>query len=131
LRGRLDEIRAAGAELVLVGSGSVRQAASYQRRYAPDCTVLTDPTLAAFRALGLKRGVVETLGPSTWLRAAGSVARGHLQGRTRGDPWQQGGLFVMARGGRLVFEQRNRDAGTRPDIERALRALRRLRAVVG
>jgi hypothetical protein len=126
LRGRLAEIRAAGGELVLVGSGSPRQAAGYRRLHAPDCTVLTDPTLEVYRALGLKRGVMATMGPSTWIGAAGSLARGHVQGKVEGDPWQQGGLFVMAPGGRLVFEQRNRDAAMRPDIDAALRALRRV-----
>jgi uncharacterized protein YjhX (UPF0386 family) len=126
LRGRLGEIKAAGGELVLIGNGSPRQAAGYQRLYAPDCTVLTDPTLEVYRALGLKRGVMATMGPSTWVRAARSLAGGHVQGELAGDAWQQGGLFVMAPGGRLVFEQRNRDAATRPDIEGALRALRKV-----
>lgn len=127
MRGRLDAIRAAGADLVLVGNGSYRQAAGFQRLHAPDCTVLTDPTLEAYRALGLKRGVVETLGPATWLGAAASLARGHRQGELEGDAWQQGGLFVMVPGGPIVFEQRNRNAATRPDIDGALRALRRHR----
>ena len=126
MRGRLEEIRAAGAELVLVGNGSPRQAAGYQRLHAPDCTVLTDPSLEAYRALGLKRGVMATMGPATWGRAARSLAGGHVQGELAGDAWQQGGLFVMAPGGRLIFEQHNRDAATRPDIEGALRALRRI-----
>ncbi len=126
MRGRLGEIQAAGGELVLVGSGSPRQAAAYRRLYAPDCRVLIDPTLDAYRALRLQRGVMATMGPSTWVRAAKSLARGHVQGEVAGDPWQQGGLFVMAPGGRLVFEQRNRDAATRPDIDAAMRALRQI-----
>ena len=72
MRGRLKEIEAAGAELVLVGNGSPRQAAGYRRLHAPDCRVLTDPSLEAYRALRLKRGVMATMGPTTWMRAARS-----------------------------------------------------------
>ncbi len=127
MRGRSPEIEALGGRLVFVGSGTPQQAAHFQRSFAPACTVLTDPGLDAYRALGLRRGVWATLGPSTWGGAVRALARGHLQSRVQGDPWQQGGLFVMLPGGRIVFEQRNRDAADRPDIEGALAALRRQR----
>ena len=131
MRGRLGEIHGAGGDLVLVGSGTPRQAARFQKLHAPECRVLIDPKLHAYRALGLKRGFMATMGPATWRRVALSVASGHLQTRQAGDLWQQGGLFVMLPGGRIVFEQRNRDAATRPDIDGALRALRRHRRGAG
>ena len=123
MRARLDDIRAAGADLAFVGSGSPRLAARFQRTHTPGCTVLTDPSLKTYAALGLKRGVTETLGPSTWGAAIRALAGGHLQTAVQGDPWQQGGTFALARGGEVVYAHRNRHAGDRPDVDAALAAL--------
>jgi hypothetical protein len=120
----VDEIRTAGGELVLVGNGSPEAAARFERDHAPGITILTDPGLAIYRELGLKRGVAATMGPRTWGAAARALARGHRQTALEGDPWQQGGLFVLAPGGHIVFGQRYDNAGDRPDIEGALRAVR-------
>lgn len=124
MRGQLDRIRAAGADLVFVGNGSVRLAARFQAAAAPGLPVYTDPDLGTYRALGMRRGVLATLGPQTWLAAARAFAGGQRQTGVEGDPWQQGGLFVLAKGGEIVYAQANRDAGERPDLDAALAALR-------
>jgi hypothetical protein len=51
--------------------------------------------------------------------------RGHVQGKLQGDPWQQGGLFAVAPGGEILFEQRNKRAGDRPKVDEALAAITR------
>ncbi len=124
LRGRLDGIRAAGADLVFIGNGSVKFAARFQERHVPDCPVYTDPALRTYRVLGMKRGIAATLGPSSLLKGIRSALRGHVQTSTQGDAWQQGGLYAVAKGGEIVFEQVNGSAGDRPDIDGALAALR-------
>ncbi len=126
--GRLDEIRRAGADLVLIGNGRPDQATAFARDEVPGVTVLTDPSLRTYRALDLRRGVLATLGPRSALAAASAFRRGHRQAATAGDAWQQGGLAVVAPGGRILFVQQNRDAGERPDVEGALAALRANRA---
>lgn len=123
MRGRQDDIRAAGAELVFLGSGSPAMAADFRERDVPGILVLTDPGLETYRRLGMRRGVAETLGPRTWGAAARAVATGHLQKPPAGDAWQQGGVVVLARGGEVVYRQANRHAGDRPDIDAALRAI--------
>ena len=127
MRGRLDEVRAAGADLVFVGCGTPAHAASFQRGHVPECSALTDPTLEAHRRLGLRRSVFAALGPKSVLAGARATLRGHPQTWRRGDPWQQGGLFAVVPGGELVFAQRNSDASDRPDLDGALTALRRWR----
>jgi alkyl-hydroperoxide reductase/thiol specific antioxidant family protein len=124
LRGRRDEIEQAGAQLVFVGNGSVAHARRFQERFVPGIPVYTDPGLQAYAGLGFKRSVGATLGPSSALAFARATFKGHRQTSVEGDAWQQGGLVVMARGGELLYVQRNRDAGARPDIDAALRALR-------
>jgi peroxiredoxin len=124
LRDRLDDIRAAGAELVLVGNGSVQFAARFQAEKAPDCAVFTDPSLEAYRELGMKRGVWATLSPAALLASVRATRRGYRQTSTEGDGWQQGGTYAVAKGGRIVYAKANRNAGDRPDLDAALAALR-------
>lgn len=125
MRARLDQIREAGAQLVLVGNGTPQQAAAFQRRYAPDVAVYTDPSLESYRALGLRRSLAATLSIGSGLAALRAHLRGNRQGRLQGDPWQQGGLCLVAAGGQLLHVQRNRDAGERPYLDAVLAALSR------
>ena len=123
MAGRLEEIRAAGAELVFIGNGTPEQAARFANREVPGCTVLTDPSRRSYTALGMRRGVLSTLAPGSALAAVGAAARGHRQTAVEGDPWQQGGLLLLGRGGEILFLQQNRDAGERPDLDGALAVL--------
>jgi alkyl-hydroperoxide reductase/thiol specific antioxidant family protein len=123
LRGRRAEIEAAGAELVFVGNGSVAHARRFREKHVPESCVYTDPDLTAYTALGFRRSVGATLGPSSAVAFARASLRGHRQTSIEGDAWQQGGLIVMAPGGELLHVQRFRDAGGRPDVQAALAAL--------
>ena len=125
MRGRAAEVRSAGAQLIFVGNGSPAFAAHFKTRDAGGVDVYTDPSLAIYRQLGMKRGVGATLSPRTWAAAARATARGHIQTGIEGDPWQQGGVVVLARGGEIVYSRPNRDAGQRPRLDAALAALRR------
>jgi alkyl-hydroperoxide reductase/thiol specific antioxidant family protein len=123
LRGRLKDIEAAGAELILVGNGSIEQALNFQRARAPEVRVFTDPTLESYKALGMRRSVAATLGLSSIVAGARATARGFIQTSTEGDGFQQGGTYAVAKGGTIVYSQPNRSAGDRPDIDAALQAL--------
>lgn len=123
MRGRQEAIDARGAELIFIGNGSVAAARSFGRLHVPGSAVYTDPSLRSYRALGMRRSLAATVGPASVLAAARSTLRGHVQGATRGDALQQGGLFTVAPGGAILYAERNRSAGDRPDIEAALGAL--------
>src|ERR1700691_2279683 len=63
---RLDEIHAAGARTLLVGNGEAAAIDGFVERHAladKPAVVLTDPTLAAFRAAGFIRSAWATFGP--------------------------------------------------------------------
>lgn len=79
--------------------------------------------MRAYRAAGLRRGVVATLNLRTVTNALRAMKQGEHQGRTQGDPWQLGGAFVILPGGRLVYEQRSDAAGDHADPEAMLAAL--------
>ena len=123
LRGRRGNVEEAGAELILIGNGSIAQALAFQRARAPEIRVFTDPTLASYKALGMTRGAGATLNPGSVLAGFRATTRGHIQSSTQGDGWQQGGLYAVAKGGTIVYSQPNRAAGDRPDLGAALKAL--------
>ncbi|HZU16351.1 MAG TPA: peroxiredoxin-like family protein [Candidatus Dormibacteraeota bacterium] len=123
VRGRLDEIRARGADLAFVGNGTPAQARAFRARYAPEVEVYTDPGRDLYRAAGLRRSVAGTLSPRSLLAGLRDTLAGHLQTSVQGDPFQLGGLLVLAPGGEVRLVQRFREAADRPDLEAALAAL--------
>jgi NAD(P)-dependent dehydrogenase (short-subunit alcohol dehydrogenase family) len=123
LRDRIDEIRARGAELVIVGNGAPNFAAAFREDYELDCPLLVDPELRAYRAAGLRRGRVEALSPRLPRNAIRALRAGSRQGAVQGDPWQLGGVFVIRRDGELAYRYVSREAGDHPPVEDILAAL--------
>ena len=123
LRDRMDDIRARGAELVIVGNGAQHFAAAFREDQALDCPLLVDPELRAYRAAGMRRGRVELLSPRLPLNALRALRSGSRQGAVEGDPWQLGGVFVIRPGGELGFRYLSREAGDHPPVDDVLRAL--------
>jgi peroxiredoxin len=123
LRGHLDAIRAAGADLVVIGSGAVHFAKAFKTERDLDFTLLADTKLKAFVAAGLKRSVLATFS----LRSAGSTARalasGERQGGVQGDALQQGGAFVILQGGDVAFAHVSKRTGDHADPQALLSAL--------
>lgn len=118
-----DKIRGAGATLVVIGNGAPHFIAGFRELTGYDGPLYTDPSLATFEAAKLKRGVTRTLDPRGVLTSLKALSRGQRQGRTQGDPWQQGGLLVIAPGGEVLWQhasERPGDNATAADVVRAL-----------
>lgn len=123
LRGHLPRIRALGAELVVVGNGTPKQAAGFRKDQHIDFPLLVDPGLKAYEAAGLKRGLLTVLSPGVLARGFTTLRHGFTQGSTQGDPWQQGGAFVVAAGGEVRYAFVSDAAGHHPPPEELLAAL--------
>jgi NAD(P)-dependent dehydrogenase (short-subunit alcohol dehydrogenase family) len=123
LRDRIEDIRARGAELVIVGNGARHFAASFREDFRLDCPLLVDPELRAYRAAGLRRGRVELLSPRLPLNALRALRSGARQTSVEGDPWQLGGVFVIRPDGALGYRYLSREAGDHPPVDDVLRAL--------
>ena len=123
MRDRIDEIRARGAELVIVGNGAQNFAAAFREDYQLDCPLLVDPELRAYRAAGLRRGRVELLSPRLPLNALRALRSGFRQTDVQGDPWQLGGVFVIRPGGELRYRYVSREAGDHAPIDEILASL--------
>lgn len=81
--------------------------------------MLADPERAAYTHLQLNRGVVRTFTWRKWANLMGFLGfpyecccRRRMPGLNAGDPWQQGGTFVFAAGGKhALLEHREESPG--------------------
>jgi len=124
IRAKRGEIEALGGGIAFVGNGTARAAAWFQKRFAADSTVLTDPDLASYRAIGARSGLMSTLGPQSWGAGIRAFRSGARQTTTKGHAYQQGGLVVMAPGDTVLYQHISRAAGDHSPITAVLGALR-------
>jgi hypothetical protein len=111
LHRHIDRIHAAGAELAVVGSGTPNFVAGFRETTGYGGPIYCDPTLASYRAAGLKRSVWRTLMPQVAVHGIRAMARGNFQGRMQGDNSQQGGVLVIQPPGRITYEHVSNSAG--------------------
>jgi len=123
LRDALPEIRRRGAELVIVGNGRPEHAIDFRDSERVESPLYVDPELHAYAAAGLKRGLRSSLGPGVILRGIRAFREGKRQGATMGDPWQQGGVFIILPGNRVEFAYISQEAGDHPSSAAILSAL--------
>lgn len=123
LRQHLDRIRSAGAELVVIGSGTPEMARHFQQQQAPDVPVYVDEERVSYQAAGLKSGVLRTLSPVSAIRSLRALTGGFTQGAIQGDPWQQGGVLVVLPSGKVVYRYASDEPGDHPPVMEILNAL--------
>jgi peroxiredoxin len=120
---RQAEFRARGAEPVIVGHGSVDDATRFAAEHGGGLRILTDPTAAAYCAVGMKRGLSTSMSLGVVRRAARAMREGHRQSKTLGDPLQQGGVVVVDVDGSLRYRFVSSEAGEHPPLDDVLDAL--------
>ncbi|MBA3458378.1 MAG: AhpC/TSA family protein [Deltaproteobacteria bacterium] len=124
----LDKIRAAGAELYVIGNGSPSFIEGFRAETKWTGPIYTDPSLAVYKAAELKRGVTKTLNPFALGGTVKAFMNGNRQGRVQGDAWQQGGALVIAPDGAVLWHHvsdRPDDIASGSDIAAALSEKRR------
>jgi hypothetical protein len=123
IRAHRSEIEALGGGIVFVGNGTARAAAWFKKKFAADSIVLTDPDLVTYKAIGARSGLLSTMGPSAWGAGLRAFRSGARQSTTKGHPYQQGGLVVIAPGNRVLYEHISRAAGDHAPVADVLSAL--------
>ena len=109
--------------IVVIGNGSVLFLEAFQAHVGAGVSLYTDPSRQTYRALKLVHGFGGTAGLGMIRSGLRAWKGGFRQGRTQGDPLQQGGVFVVNKGGDAVFEQRSATAGDHPEVEEVLAAV--------
>ncbi len=122
-RARRDDFRRRGADVVFIGNGAARYAKGFREEFCAGCVVLTDPGLTSYELIGARGGILTTLGPQAWGAGIRAFRRGARQDRTQGHPFQQGGVLVVAPGGRVTYSYISRAAGDHPIVEDVLAAI--------
>jgi hypothetical protein len=121
-----ERIRAAGAELAFVGSGTPAMARAFAEDYRLEVPLYVDPSRKTYQALGMKRsGLLALLSPRVVAAALRALRGGFRQGPVRGDALQLGGALVVARDGRVTFRHVADDAGDHPPVEAVVAAAAR------
>ena len=124
LHRRIDEIHAKGAEVFAIGNGSPSFIAGCRETTGFTGPVYTDPSLAAYQVAQLKRSVLRTFDPRGLGATIKAFRNGQRQGRVQGDPWQQGGVLVVEKGGAIAYQQTSERAGDNASAAEILAALR-------
>jgi len=101
----------AGARVSIIGSGAPRFISDFREVTEYTGAIYTDPSRESFRALALVRGVRATFNLKSARQALRTLSNGYRQGRTRGDPWQQGGVLVIAPPSDILMVGRSLFAG--------------------
>ena len=123
MRDARPDIRRRGAELIIVGNGQPQHAIDFRDTEHVASPLYVDPELHAYAAAGLKRGLRSTLNPGVILRGLRAFREGKRQSATMGDPWQQGGVFIIRPGNRVDFSYISAEAGDHPSAEAIIAAL--------
>jgi len=125
LHRRIDDVHAAGAELHVIGNGAPMFMDGFRETTGYPGALYTDPSLAVYKAAGLKRGVMTVLSPRAGLAALGTLRAGFRQGRTQGDATQQGGVLAIAPSGDVLYAHVSQFAGDNARPEDVVAAIRR------
>jgi peroxiredoxin len=120
-----DRFEADGANLVLIGQATPRQAAHFRRRQGIELTVLADEKRDSYRAVGAKKGGVnELIGPKVVAKGALTTLRTRkLQTRTVGNTAQLGGAMVIRPDGTIAWSHMASDASDNASPDEILAAV--------
>ena len=113
---RLGELETLGVHLVLVGNGPPEALSPFVAEHAlagRAVTVVTDPSLASFRAAGFLRPRFHGL--RAGIEALRAIASGYVPGRRAGDALQLAGALLVDEAGRLAYYHRGQSPGDLAD----------------
>lgn len=117
------EIEQRGARVVVIGNGATDAIASFRATTGFTGALLTDPSLAVYRAAGLASGVGTVLDPRAVVNTLAALARGTRPGMPSGPSLQQGGTFVLGPGNVERFAWRDRFNGDAAPVGDVLKSL--------
>lgn len=120
-RPQLSEV---GVTLVVIGNGTPNFMEGFRDKTGYDGPLYTDPSLEAYKAFELRRDVRSSLNLRSLGKAISAYRGGNRQTATKGDPWQQGGVFVVSKDGELLFRYVAQFAGDKPTLDSILASAR-------
>ena len=131
MRDQYDEIQALGGDVIAIGTGSVRYAASFVEDEHVPFPVLVDDHSHAAHAAQVKRVNFKTLLFDPRSREGAKAARGaghriHWPGKRTN---QLGATFVLAPGNTVVYEHIDEHTADHASLDEVIAALRKAAGV--
>ena len=125
MRDHDDEITAAGARLVAIGTGDQKYAAAFVRDTDAPFLVLVDDDAEAARAAAVRTvGWFSLLHPRTWRASADTWKRGHRVHKAGARVTQLGATFVLGPGNQVRYEYIDGDSTDHAPVADVLAAAR-------
>ncbi|MFT5686884.1 MAG: hypothetical protein ACI8RZ_007841 [Myxococcota bacterium] len=112
-----------GAELIFISTGSSHFARAFRQDFSVTVPILLDPSRQSYQLLGMVRGLSATFSGKTVVAGRRALKAGFRQGRTQGDPWQQGGVLVIRPDGSVPYRYLSSGAGDHPPPQEVIAAL--------
>src|ERR1700704_5640172 len=125
LRDRYDDIKAAGGDVVAIGTGDQRYAEAFAREEHIPFPVLVDDDAVAAHAASIRTlNWFQLLHPRTWNATWQASRRGGLAHKPGMRVKQIGATFVIGAGDRVRYEHMDTDSTDHADIDLLVSTLR-------
>jgi hypothetical protein len=125
LRPYIREIRDAGGDLVVVGTGGSPFAKAFRQDLGiPDVEVYIDSARRAYDLAGFRRSLSSLLHPRAIWNYLRAFVSGHRYKGMQGDALQQGGVLVTAPDDAIAFRYVSKVSGDHPEAQQILAAVR-------
>jgi len=112
---------AAGAQIMLVGMGSVEETADFRRKFDLPFPMVSDPQRRLYHAFHLEMmSMTSVFSPHMVMRTASALTRGHGVGLPHGDVRQLSAVFIIDQGGTILHRHLGKDPSDHPRPEEIL-----------
>jgi peroxiredoxin len=123
LRDRYDDIKAAGGDIVAIGTGDQRYAEAFARDEQIPFTVLVDDDAVAAHAASIKTlNWFQLLHPRTWKATRATSKRGYHVHKSGKRVKQIGATFVIGAGDRVRYEHLDVDSTDHAPVDEIIAA---------
>ena len=126
---RLDELQRLGIRTAFISNGATYFIDTFVERFLladKPVDIVTDPSLASFRASEMLRSWWATFGPRAIWDSIRAIADGHVNRFGEGDNLQQGGVVLVDPDSRISWYYRNLSMGGHPPSVEIIDAVMRL-----
>lgn len=102
------------AELFIIGTSTIQQAAAARVNLNSPFVFLVDPKRESFKAAKMRKDLGSTINFRTIPAIVRAWKNGHRQSKLQGDPFQQGGAVIILPDDTIAFEFISRFGGDHP-----------------
>ena len=111
----------AGAQIIFIGNGQPQYINAFKEDLKiQEATIVTDPSLQSYRAVGFKYGFLSVVNPGSLTNVVSMAMNGHRQSiytRDAGTHWQLGGIVALNPDGRMTYHYISQSVGDFPPAQ--------------